>query len=105
MKTTWITMALVLSSGCAELAPAKEPAAELMYAGELLCAQDLGAIPEVQQLAGAGELINEVCATVEAAKPYADLLLRQTRSVDPRAQARANALAILRVRAMLRGRK
>jgi hypothetical protein len=87
-------------AGCAELQRVKEPAKEIWYAAELLCKQDLAAIPQVQAIFGAVQLINEVCHDVEVARPYVEVILREQRErgIDPLFRARQNALAVLRSR-------
>jgi hypothetical protein len=86
-----------LANGCSVLAPAKEPAREVWYAAELLCEQDLEQYAQVQAISGAAQLIEDVCSSVEVARPYVELLLRedQVRGGDPRAVPRANAQRML----------
>lgn len=96
MKT--ILFALLTITGCSILQPAKEPAKEVWYAAELLCAQDLTQYAEIQAITGAAQLIQEVCSSVAVADPYVDALLKQNRGRDPLAQPRANAVAAFKAR-------
>lgn len=96
-KTLPGALLLLVLPGCAELQSAKEPAQEVWYAAELLCRQDLTQYAQVQAVPGATKLIGEVCASVEAARPYVDVLLREkdARVADPLAWPRANARMLL----------
>ena len=98
-----LTVFATLTS-CAVLQPAKKPAQELWYAAGLLCAQDLEQYAEVQEIHGAVQLIQVVCSSVEVAKPYLDVLLKQDRSAGlqdltgPLEKPRANAVAQFKAR-------
>jgi len=98
MKHVFALLTFVATlTGCAGLQSAKEPAQELWYAAELLCQADLTQYAAVQNINGAAAIIDSICSSVEVARPYVEVLLReQTRWADPMAWPRSNAIVAFR---------